>query len=77
MDCNSYQGTIQGLHDSKVIGETHANLAAEHFYTCDICKRWFKQNMCPKMQNENDEDIIIMHYFIHETIGDECPHIKD
>lgn len=77
MDCNGSREVVKQLHDvSEVrnVGETHMDLALEHLSVCGQCKSWFSQNMCPKMQNENDEDARMMHGMMHEPLGSECPY---
>ena len=75
MDCNGSQEVIQKLHDASEIdkvGDTHMDLALEHLSACGQCQPWFIQNMCPKMQNENDEDACMLHGMMHEPLGSEC-----
>lgn len=75
MDCKASQGIIQGLHhasERKKIGETHRDHALQHLPSCTKCQLWFSQNVCTKMQNENDDDTRIIHGMAHEPLGSEC-----
>lgn len=79
MECASHQESIQRMHDSKGVGDTHLSLALEHLAICGSCQLWFSQNMCPRMLNENTEDVRMAHGMMHEQFGDEdeeCPHFK-
>jgi hypothetical protein len=75
MDCNGFQAIIQKLHtagEADNVGDVHTDLAFEHVRTCGQCQTWFNQNMCPQVQNENDEDVCMMHGMLHEPMGTEC-----
>ena len=75
MSCNNARGIIEKLHDVQVykkVTEMQMDEALEHLSICGKCQPWFTQNMCPKIQNETDEDIRIMHGMTHEPLGSVC-----
>ena len=79
MHCESSQRVIEKLHDVRVdksIYQPQMDEALEHLVTCEQCLSWFNQNVCPKIQNESDEDIRMMHGMMHEPLGNECPYFK-
>ena len=72
VDHKDAQDIIEGylaLDEANMPGEAHRDLAIEHMAGCMQCKTWFEQTMCPKMQNETDEGIIMMHGMIHFLSG--------
>jgi len=74
MDCARSRDTISKAHGSlKSIKEGHIEDAVDHINDCVDCKTWFKENMCPVMQNTPTEEVGMIHGMLHEAFCiDDC-----